>query len=226
MRRFFWSAFIILVMVTNLAGQRGISTYRRGWKISIGANRTDFTTIKGKAGYGYSYGGSREIPVTRGFFIESGIMLSDRKTFLENIIIRPEFETDSLFYADVKSSLKPVEIYLLSNITLIKSNNYQIAALAGGGYGFFNIVNSEISKKNSVPDQQSNWELEIGDYSSPMDEINDGGWIAYYGFRLSVRKLDVDLYFSDYLYRFYKGTSYLVLDQKIRSLNLILALHP
>ena len=154
MIRSIWPLFIILAITANLLGQTGISTYQRGWKIFIGTNRTEFTTIDGKAGYGYSYGGSREIPVSKSFSLEPAMILSARKTYLDDIIIRPEFETDSLFYADVKSTLKPVEINLFSSITFLKNYNYGISVLVGLGYGFFNIVNSEITTKGIVLDQE------------------------------------------------------------------------
>ncbi|MDD5765932.1 MAG: hypothetical protein PHW79_06790 [Candidatus Marinimicrobia bacterium] len=195
--------------------------------VFLGANHSQFTTTGGIGKTGINFGYYRQSRIWKHFYLNYGIMYTNKKLDLINKKIR---WSDVHYYSertDIHLNYNILELNLLGSYSFHLTENIFINPVIGIGCGIFFHPKSKIGASKLI---YQNEPVEDYDYRMAFTDgppiIFNSGQVNHFGLEVTIKR-----YFGMLIYSNYSkilssaGIGDLILDEKINSFNGVLGVY-
>jgi len=195
--------------------------------VFFGANYSQFTTTDGIGKTSINFGYYRQSRIWKQFYLNYGIMYTNKKLDLINKKIR---WSDVHYYCektDIHLNYNILELNLLGSYSFQLTENIIISPVIGIGSGIFFRPKSKIGASELI---YQNEPVEDYDYRFALTDgppiVFNSGRIYHLGLKVSIKRYFGMLNYTSYLKMLSSaGIGDLILDEKINSFNGILGVY-
>ena len=195
--------------------------------VFLGTNYSQFTTTDGIGKIGLNFGYYRQSRIWKQFYLNYGIMYTNKKLDLINKKIR---WSDVHYYCertDIHLNYNILELNLMGSYSFRLTENIIISPVIGIGYGAFFYPKSKIGASELIYQNEpvEDYDYRMAFTDGPLIFFNSQS-IYHCGIKASIEKYYMMLNYTNYPETLESiGSIDLVLNEKINSFNILLGIY-